>query len=628
MDLPLPIDNTPPPPSYSSRPRHLRVKLATPPRHLRLTSAIIPSPPDASFVHPRVNLTTPLPPTPVADFFHPCSIPVTRPPDAPDASLWEPCFEPASPTPTPDTGLLRPYFNTANNSGNSSVVNVAGDYILENPRDSHSAPTQSNHAPVGNVDRHFSGRKPELNAIRTAFELDDTVYAVYGEAGIGKTQLALQFAKEEFTHGKYSHIFYISGETECKAQGGLEDVLRLAHPMDPDHMLSEGRSYEAQRWLESPPAGVSWLLIADRVTQESVNFLKAHLPHKGGRVLVTTRYRDIAEAFNGTAVELRSLAADDAVKLLFATAGLHSTPGSRPRADVIVRQLSYLPIPIHQAGAYAHESGYDLDKLLHISQGDSLMLAHFDTSLSGYEHRSFASMIESQYKNLRQHHSRAADLLKLLSYFDPAGIPLSILISGAGTARTILDGGRTKFRFPLTFIAAMHRGLPSDGSSTPRELLDAICSDIEVRNLLRQLRHMSLIHFDCDKAPPSTGTSGCHAGSTDKRDTLRMHRVVRDIIRKCPSGTTRGASDSMWFNLAVDVIISEFLQSHRYACRGCTYAPHIVSLALWDSTQYDHILCSHRRFSLRHALRHLFHISLVLCSRGDDSPRLTGREEA
>ncbi|KZP30778.1 hypothetical protein FIBSPDRAFT_1038032 [Athelia psychrophila] len=469
-------------------------------------------------------------------------------------------------------------FHTGRSSGRSTVYNIAGNYNY-NRKASTSAPDykRANNAPTGIITRHFSGRNNGLEGIRCTLHSSDgnavlTPHVVYGDAGIGKTQLALQLAKVEFSNHIYSHIFYIPG---TDARQGLENVLDIIHPSDISHLHNPGELYEVQRWLEEPPPGVSWLVIVDRVTQASVTFLKANLPSKGGKILITTQSQEVAEAFGGTITVLGPLVVDDAVDLLLSTAGVRSNSSSRALAEHIVRQLSCLPIPIRQAGAYAHEAGGDLDFLL---QKSAYSLAHFETSLDGYEHRSFAGMIESQFERLRQDHPHAADLLKVLSHFDPTGIPVSMLVAGAESARTKLEGGR------LASVAAMHRESTSEGRRMLRTFFEAISSEDNLLNLLGPLRHLSLIHTDLVHTPSRPSTrAGVQPKEPPKRTHVRMIRMnpfVRNVIREHPS---QMASDAVWFSLAVDILISAYSQNHHRCCQWCPYAHHIRALVKWTA---------------------------------------------
>ncbi|KZP30781.1 hypothetical protein FIBSPDRAFT_1038036 [Athelia psychrophila] len=500
-----------------------------------------------------------------------------------------------SPVSASSTG---PTFHTEHSSGSSTVFNIAGNCTNGKDRTSTTDYVRVNNAPIGIITRHFSGRNNELEGIRCTLHASDgnavlTPHVVYGDAGIGKTQLALQFAKVEYANDTYSHIFYIPG---TDARQGLENVLDIIHPSDIAHTIhNQGGLDQVQRWLAEPPPGVSWLLIVDHVTQASVNFLKANLPSKGGKILITTQSQEVAEAFGGTRVGLGPLVVDDAVDLLLSTAGVRSNLSSRVRAEPIVRYLNCLPVPIHQAGAYAQEAGGDLDLLLRTSP---YSLAHFETSLDGYEHRSFAGMIESQFEHLRQDHPHAADLLKVLSHFDPTGIPVSMLVAGAESARMKLEGGR------LAFTAAMRRDSTSEGLHTSHTFLDAIRLEDNLLNLLGQLRHLSLIHVDLLHTPSHSGTqAGVRPKESPKRTHVRMIRLnpfVRDVIREYSSQT---ASDGVWFSLAVDIIISAYSQSHHRCCQWCPYAPHIRSLLKWASVQHVHH--AHRRLGLRYALHRL-----------------------
>ncbi|KAF7965956.1 hypothetical protein HWV62_40738 [Athelia sp. TMB] len=521
---------------------------------------------------------------------------------------------PTPPPAYPGSSGSAPYFHTDNPSGNCTVVNVAGTYVSGDYYDYPAGGPvtftheRANYAPTSNISRHFAGRERELQAIRLAFASDansiSAPYAVYGEAGIGKTQLALRFAEAEFASGTYSHIFFISGTTLAHAKEGLEEVFGIVQPSDVSQTQNQSRFHRAgQRWLEEPPAGSSWLLIADRVTHESVNFLTAHLPHTGGDILLTTQSLEVAEAFRATVVQLGPLALDDAVGLLLSEAGMNDHDITlREQGERIAEKWGCLPIPICQAGRYAHNHQIGLPLLLQASLSS---LARFDTSLSGYDFESFASAVQSQYNLLHKTHPLAAELLKVLSYFALSGIRLSMLVTGAGMARAMLQGDCAKSRSPLAFIVATHRG-QSKGEDTSRTLLDAICDAVELHNLLRHLQHLSLVQLEpVDSSTHSGGKGAPKEAPANADHMLRMHPLVRDIIREShePAG-----SDRVWFSLAVDIVISAFLQTHHRGCLWCPYAPHVFALAHWESTQsvhHAHYLCSHRRFSLHHAARRL-----------------------
>lgn len=150
--------------------------------------------------------------------------------------------------------------------------------------------------------------------------------------GIGKTQLALRYAKESFAQQIYSHIFFIEATSITKLQQGLVHLLQLVQPLD--SVCAESvQLHLAQRWLEESHSAISWLLIIDNVMLDSVDFLVAHLPRENlsGNILFTPQSRKVAEAVVGIAgaVQLEPLSSDDAVDLLLERARVDYNPESQ-----------------------------------------------------------------------------------------------------------------------------------------------------------------------------------------------------------------------------------------------------------------------------------------------------------
>lgn len=137
--------------------------------------------------------------------------------------------------PPPSISLLGnpgPSFHTGDISG-GNIINVAGDYhaIAEGPTVTHP-PNRANYAPTGTITRHFVGRTDELLQIHRVFhsvrEANHPVrHALCGAAGIGKSQLALQYAERAYAQERYSHIFYISAASADHIREGLLHILRL-----------------------------------------------------------------------------------------------------------------------------------------------------------------------------------------------------------------------------------------------------------------------------------------------------------------------------------------------------------------------------------------------------------------
>jgi len=140
-----------------------------------------------------------------------------------------------------------------------------------------------NDAPIGLLSDHFTGRTKELDHVRTNLQPKDNKTparcAIAGMPGLGKTQLALKYTT--CTSNNQPFIFWISATTAEKIVAGFSKILDLVDHIDRDHTDQNVRMGAAQRWLEKVGSEQSWLLVLDNVNQDTVPFLRQHLPRNG-----------------------------------------------------------------------------------------------------------------------------------------------------------------------------------------------------------------------------------------------------------------------------------------------------------------------------------------------------------
>ncbi|KAF7973687.1 hypothetical protein HWV62_14684 [Athelia sp. TMB] len=287
---------------------------------------------------------------------------------------------PESPTTPPLTPLARFGASFHTNYTSGTTINVAGDYhpTPDGPPVTYP-PQRANYAPAVAMTRHFVGRDHELRKIRQAFnssrEGNQPVrYALCGEAGIGKSQLALRYADDAYAQKRYSHVFYLSAANADAIREGLALILRRVWPSN--YVCAEiMEAQEALRWLEDVDPAIAWLLIVDRAGLELVDLLQAHLPrhNQRGDILFATQSHRVAEALAGERVlSIGPLAWDDAIQLLLRKAGVDECNDSIEEARPIVQQLHCLPIPIRQAASYAKYSRPRLECLTRLLQAGNI----------------------------------------------------------------------------------------------------------------------------------------------------------------------------------------------------------------------------------------------------------------
>jgi hypothetical protein len=271
---------------------------------------------------------------------------------------------------------------------------------------SSSQPSSSltfNDAPIDLLSVHFTGREKELACISEILDGGHEDLpprcVVHGMHGLGKTQLALQFAKSAFNNGRYSLIFWISATTIDKLNDGFANILDLIrHPGRPHLVDQRSKLTEARRWLEDSTS-VTWLLILDNVDVSTVNFIRNNLPRRNrrGNILFTTRTVGIASALSYAAgqqhqvIELGLPDAEDAVELLLREGGIDVVSASwvtTSKANEVVKCVGCLPLAISQAASYMKECHKELDYMLLLLQSEQKMQVCVDAiSFVQYPHR-------------------------------------------------------------------------------------------------------------------------------------------------------------------------------------------------------------------------------------------------
>lgn len=194
----------------------------------------------------------------------------------------------------------------------------------------------------------FLGREEKLENIAERFHNGISVQGLYGMGGVGKTQLALQYAH---THlADYEMVWWINAETKADLQNSIITLLTARK------ILPENRSTESicQAFLNYCDTHGSWLLIYDNASYEESdqhNALKMYFPHYPykGNILLTTRCKNAFE--DAVQYEVSVFGSEEAPMFLRLRSGCGG-----PGAAELAERLGFLPLALEYAAAYIRET--------------------------------------------------------------------------------------------------------------------------------------------------------------------------------------------------------------------------------------------------------------------------------
>ncbi len=171
--------------------------------------------------------------------------------------------------------------------------------------------------PVKN--RFFCGRDTLLKTIWKNYQNGAHVQGLFGMGGIGKTQIALQYAYEHMD--EYNVVWWINAENSLTIQNSISKFLIL------QGIFPEGKNMEISRkiFLDYFDSHDEWFLIYDNVeygTRHGYNILLSYFPQNvsNGNILITTRCKNAFE--NAVHLEIPVWNEEDAVTFLEQCSGI------------------------------------------------------------------------------------------------------------------------------------------------------------------------------------------------------------------------------------------------------------------------------------------------------------------
>jgi tetratricopeptide (TPR) repeat protein len=265
----------------------------------------------------------------------------------------------------------------------------------------------------------FTGRGGLLAAVRERLLAGDkaVVQALQGMGGVGKTQLAIEYAYR--SAGAYDLGWWVDAE-----QAGLigDQFAALGAALG---CVQAGAGVEAVRAAvlgELRERG-RWLLVFDNA--ETPADIRPWLPGGGGHVLITSRERTWTEV--AAPVEVDVLARDESVALL-----QDRVPGlGTADADRLAAQLGDLPLAVAQAAGFMAETSTSAVQYLDLLRTQAGTLLDQAAPGSSYP-RSLAAATRLAAGRLDDEDPAAAQLASLCAFLAPEPIPEDLFTGAPG----------------------------------------------------------------------------------------------------------------------------------------------------------------------------------------------------
>ncbi|KAG8711946.1 hypothetical protein FRC09_020334 [Ceratobasidium sp. 395] len=274
-------------------------------------------------------------------------------------------------------------------------------------------------------------RKPIQLAINclTSNTKERRVFVFHGLGGAGKTQLALRTVEQTRDH--WSDVIYVDA-TSLETLTSTLKQFAVARSLGDTHEA-------ALLWLSSYTK--RWLLVFDNADDTSLD-LRSYFP-KGahGRVLITTRIRDVALLAQGpdSDYNVSGMEPEESVWLLLAVARVNILTlahEDRETANGVVQDLGYLALAIVQAGAYIWRTSctFRSYRQLYKERPQQILDRHtkMPANIEGYERTIYATW-KMSYDLLDE---RAQKTLWLLAYLQRDRITLEIFRRAATRVKT------------------------------------------------------------------------------------------------------------------------------------------------------------------------------------------------
>src|ERR1044071_5812189 len=374
-------------------------------------------------------------------------------------------------TPKPKPGPLRKLPPKRTQAAKNAATKVAQVSAVSKP---WNVPHSRNDA--------FTGREQLLADLRADL-LKKGKQALFGLGGVGKTQIAVEYAWRH--RGEYTAARWCFAETDQSVRVGRAVIAALLDLPEKESQEQAKVTEAVKSWLEQ---NTGWLLVLDNADDPAM--VKPFLPQQGkGHILLTSRAHTFQTLGILASREVNVLSPAEAREFLLYRTGKDSTAKS-PEADALAKELGYLPLALEQAAAYMVENGVGFANYLDGFKKQRQALLNKQGPVVGNDEREqqkrrVATTWAVNFADVEKNSPASADLLRLSAFLAPDAIPLELLENGGEELSELLAA----------------------------KLAELVDNPLALDELLSPLLRFSLIRRD------------------DEKRTYSIHPLVQEVVR-------------------------------------------------------------------------------------------------
>jgi tetratricopeptide (TPR) repeat protein len=291
----------------------------------------------------------------------------------------------------------------------------------------------------------FTGRETVLSQLHEQLQIQGlsalTQAAIHGLGGIGKTQIAIEYAHRFGAH--YRFVLWAVAESAATLHTAYRFIARELGLVDARAEL--GSELPAvNRWLSSENG---WLLVFDNADDPAL--VRPFLPstRMSGRVLLTSRARSFISVGIKKALSVETLEPEDAVRFLIERTG----DSDIQAAAALAAELGCLPLALEQAAAYIESVGAGCTQYLARYHLQGVALLTKSRPSTDYP-KTVATTWSLSFDAVRNASPASAELLTAAAFLAPDSVPLEIFTKGGSEFDNLLaDALKGAVEDPLVF---------------------------------------------------------------------------------------------------------------------------------------------------------------------------------